>query len=91
MIFKISLSIKHKYIDSRVKTQDSKSKSNLTFELKLSLQLLDNCVCYMDDIAIPHTWYTIEDLNNELHDSEYESGVCCYRQNTNNCRSNLDR
>ena len=29
--------------------------------------LPDNTVCYIDDISIPHTWYTIEEnLNNTL-------------------------
>ena len=36
-------------------------------ELKDSLDLSDNTVCYIDDISIPHTWYTIEDYNNQLY------------------------
>ena len=26
-----------------------------------------NAVCYIDDISIPHTWYTIEIYNNKLY------------------------
>ena len=37
------------------------------FELKESLDLYDNTVCYIDGISIPHTWYTIEDYNNQLY------------------------
>ena len=36
-------------------------------ELKESLDLPDNTICYIDDISIPHTWYTIEDYNNQLY------------------------
>ena len=71
----MSLPIKQVYIDSRFKTKDSKSNSEFKFELKQSIQLPDNCVCYIDDIVIPHTWYTIEDFNNKLYVREYDTGV----------------
>ena len=32
-----------------------------------ALDLPDNTVCYIDDISIPHSWYTIEDFNNKLY------------------------
>ena len=60
--------IKKVYIDSRYKSNDSVSNSNFKFELKEALDLPDNTVCYIDDISIPHTWYTIEEhLNNTLY------------------------
>ena len=60
--------IKKVYIDSRYKTNDSVSNSDFKFELKEGLDLPDNTVCYIDDISIPHTWYTIEEnLNNTLY------------------------
>ena len=59
--------IKKVYIDSRDKTNDSVSSSDFKFELKEALDLPDNTVCYIDDICIPHTWYTIEDYNNKLY------------------------
>ena len=71
----MSLPIKKVYIDSRFKTKDSKSNSEFKFELKQSIQLSDTCVCYIDDIIIPHTWYTVEDFNNKLYVREYDSGV----------------
>ena len=71
----MSLPIKNVYIDSRFKTKDSKSNYEFKFELKQSIQLPDNCVCYIDDIVIPHTWYTIENFNNKLYVREYDSGV----------------
>ena len=54
------------YVDSRYKTNDSVSTSVVYFEIKEALELPDNTVCYIDDISIPHTWYTIEDLSNKL-------------------------
>ena len=58
--------IKKVYIDSRYKTSDSRSNSEFKFEIKEALGLPDNTVCYIDDISIPHTWYTIENYDNQL-------------------------
>ena len=51
------------YFDSRYKTSDSIANSGLKFEIKGGLNLPDNTVCYIDNIPIPHTWYTIEYYN----------------------------
>ena len=59
--------IKKVYVDSRYKTNDSVSNSDFKFELKEALDLADNTVCYIDDISIPHTWYSIENNNNKLY------------------------
>ena len=48
------LKIKKVYIDSRYKTNDSKSDTDFRFDLKQSVDLPDNCNCYIDDIQIPH-------------------------------------
>lgn len=71
----MSLPIKHVYIDSRFKTKDSQSNSNFKFELKQSIQLPESCVCYIDDIIISHSSYTIEPINNKLYIREYDSTV----------------
>ena len=55
------------YVDPRYKTNGSVSNSDFKYELKESLDLPDNTVCYIDDISIPHTWYTIEDYNHQLY------------------------
>jgi len=55
------------YVDSRYKTSDSVSNSDFKFEINEALDLPDNTYCYIDDICIPHTWYTIEDFNNTLY------------------------
>ena len=55
------------YIDSRYKTSDSISNSDFGLEIKEGLDLSDNTACYIDDIPVPHTWYTIETYNNQLY------------------------
>ena len=52
------------YVDSRYKTSDSVSNSDFKFEINEALDLPDNTYCCIDDICIPHTWYTVEDFNN---------------------------
>ena len=59
--------IKKVYVDSRYKTSDSVSNSDFKFEINESLDLPDNTYCYIDDIVIPHTWYTVEDFNNTFY------------------------
>ena len=59
--------IKKVYVDSRYKSNGSVSKCVFKFELQEALELPGNAVCYIDDISIPHSWYTIEDFNNKLH------------------------
>ena len=55
------------YIDSRYKSSDSVSNSDFKFEINEALDLPDNTYCYIDDICIPHSWYTVEDFNNTLY------------------------
>ena len=59
--------VKKVYVDSRYRSNDSVSHSDFKFEIKESLDLPDNTVCYVDDICIPHTWYTIGDFNNTFY------------------------
>ena len=59
--------IKKVYIDSRYKTSDSNRNSDFKFELQEQIDVPDNTVCYIDDISIPHSWYTVEDYNNRLY------------------------
>ena len=61
------LKIKKVYIDSIYKTNDSKSDTDFRFDLKQSVDLPDNCNCYIDDIQIPHTWFSVEGYNNKLY------------------------
>ena len=59
--------IKKVYIDSRYKTSDSISNSDFKSEIKEALDLPENTVCYIDDINIHHSWYTIGNYNNKLY------------------------
>ena len=59
--------IKKVYVDSRYKTSNSISNSDFKFELKETLDLPDNTVCYIDDISIPHSWWSVENNNNKLY------------------------
>lgn len=64
----MTLPIKKVYIDSRFKTADSLSNSDFRYELKESIQLPVNCTCMIDDILIPHAWYSIEEnMNDRLY------------------------
>lgn len=55
------------YIDTRYKTRDSVSSSHFKYELAQSVALPDNCVCFIDDIIIPNSWYTIGERNYKLY------------------------
>ena len=55
------------YVDSRFRTFDSVSDSDSKMELKESLDLPDNTICYVDDISTPHPWRTIESHNNKFY------------------------
>ena len=58
--------IKKVFIDTRFKTLDSLSDSNFWIELPRSLNVPDDCVCYIDDIFIPVSWSTVDARNNTL-------------------------
>jgi hypothetical protein len=64
----MSLPVKKIYIDTKYKTADSVSNSNFKIELSETLLLPPNTVAYLDDVSIPHSWYTIEeDINDKLY------------------------
>ena len=54
------LPVKKIYIDSKSKRHDSVSSSNFKIELPYTLTLPDNAIFYVDDVCIPHNWYTVE-------------------------------
>jgi len=61
------LPIKKIYIDSKFKTSDSTNNAKFKIELPSSLTLPNNTVFYIDDVCIPHSWYTIEaGINDKL-------------------------
>jgi hypothetical protein len=64
-----SLKFKKVYIDSKFKNTNSSSSSDFTIDLPETMYFDDNSsVFYIDDICIPHAWYTIEkDFNDKLY------------------------
>ena len=64
----MSLKYRKVYIDTRYKTEDSRSNSDFYFELDQPLVCPQGTVFYMSSISIPHSWTTIEpSLNSRLY------------------------
>ena len=62
------LPIKKIYIDTRFMSSDSESSSNFKVDLPMTVELPTDTVFYVDDICIPHSWYTIdEERNNKFY------------------------
>ena len=61
------LPVKKIYIDSRYKTPDSKSDSNFNFQLPATCFMPENTSFFISDVAIPHSWYTVNDFNNKQY------------------------
>jgi len=51
------------YIDSRHRTQSSRSDSDFEIQLKEPINLPDNCVCVVSDVILKNTITTIEQFN----------------------------
>ena len=60
------LPIKKIYIDSRFKSSDSASHSDLNIGLPISFLMPEDTGFYIDDVCIPHTWYPISERNNVI-------------------------
>ena len=60
MIIYIILPINKIFVDSRHKTLDSRSNTGFKIQLKESINLPNNIVCFITDVVIPNTIYTIE-------------------------------
>ena len=61
------LPVKKIYVDSKYKTADSKSDANFKFQLPQTCYMPDDTKFFISDVAIPHTWYTVNDFNNKLY------------------------
>ena len=62
------LPIKKIYIDTRFMSSDSESSSNFKVDLPTTVTLPEDTVFYIDDICIPHSWYTIDEERNNKFD-----------------------
>jgi len=64
----MALPIKKLYIDTKYKSRDSVSNSNFKINLPQSLTFAENTVFYIDDVSIPHSWFSIEsNINDKLY------------------------
>ena len=62
------LPVKKIYIDNKFRRGDSVSSSNFKIDLPQTLKLPDNAIFYVDDVCIPHNWYTVETgVNDKLY------------------------
>ena len=56
------------YIDTKYKTKNSNNNSDFSIELPETILLPDKCYAYLDEICIPHSFYTIESgINDKLY------------------------
>ena len=55
------------YVDSRFALPSSSSTSNFRIELNNTVEIEAGTNCYLSNVLIPNTWYTIEDNNDKLY------------------------
>ena len=64
----MSLPITKIYVDSKFMTPDSESSSNFKFPLNRNVYLPEDTYFMIDEISIPHSWYSIEEnINDKLN------------------------
>ena len=61
----MSLPVTNIYVDSLYKTADSISSSNFKIELPYTITMPKDAVFTIDEVCIPHAWYTIEENVND--------------------------
>jgi hypothetical protein len=54
------------YVDSRYKSGDSASDSNFYIDLPINLMMPDNTGFYINDVAVPVSWYPIDEGRNDM-------------------------
>ena len=55
------------YIDTICKTEDSKSDSDFTIALPKTINIPDDTIAYINDIVLPVSWTTIDEVNHKLY------------------------
>ena len=64
----MSLPVKKIYVDSLYKLPESLTSSSLKIELPFSITMPHNAFFSVDEICIPHAWYSIQkDINDKLY------------------------
>ena len=59
------LKFKKVYIDSSYKVNGTSSE--FTIDLPETVQLEDNMLCQIHEVSIPHSWYSINETNNNIY------------------------
>ena len=72
----MSLPIKQIYVDSQFKLPESLTSSSFKVELPYSITMPHNASFTVDEICIPHSWYSIEsNINDQLYLYAYNYGT----------------
>ena len=58
------------YIDTRFKTEDSKSDSDFTIDLPKTGNIPDDRIAYINDVVLPVSWTTIDEQQHKLYYSK---------------------
>jgi len=61
----MSLPVKKIYIDSLHRVSEASSSSNFKTELPYSITLPHNAIFLIDEICVPHAWYSVEEGIND--------------------------
>ena len=61
------LDIEKVYIDTRFKSSESTSDTDFYVDLPRSMNIPDDCVCYIDEIVLPVSWTVVDERNNKLY------------------------
>jgi hypothetical protein len=63
-----ALSVKKLFIDSRYRTADSNSDSDFKIQLARNIYLPEETIMHIENVVIPHSWYTIEEgINDRMY------------------------
>ena len=72
----MSLPVKKIYVDSQYKLPESLTSSSFKIELPYSVTMPHNAIFTVDEICIPHAWYSIEkNINDKLYIHELDTGT----------------
>ena len=64
----MSLPVKKIYVDSLHRVSEVSSSSNFKIELPYSITMPHNAIFLIDEICIPHSWYSVEEgINDKLY------------------------
>ena len=73
----MTLEVKKIYVDSRFCTHDSNSDSDFKIQLSRNIYLPEKCVMHIENITMPHAWYSIEaGINDKICEDRHHLLYC---------------